>query len=147
MNEIYDQIYSVIETLFDTKRELLNPYETEDNNSLRLKQGYSLEIGPSADTGNMPSGIDFSRAIGITLTKINIASDKSSGDRKTKEKELLAEQLSLIAALKSGLTLVNTVSFLGDDGIEYVFNEREDYLKLRSNFNINYFKEEIQSCH
>jgi len=135
---IYDQIISTIKATLPDRKELINPYEIEENNELYLKSGVGIELGECSPTETFArSLIQFSRTIYISLTEKVNSTDKKTSVRLTEEKKLIADQLSLITALSGNLSY-DVCRLVGDAGIEYIFTEREDYIRLRSSFNIFY---------
>ena len=135
---IYDQIFTVIETTFPDKFELINPYVIEDNNELYLKNGYGVEIGPMVTTESFARQIrQFTRVINISFTKRVLSSDKITSVRRASEKSLVSDQLALVVALKNNIA-ADLVEFVSDDSVEVVSAEQDQFLWLRTSFNINY---------
>ena len=135
---IHDEIYTTIVTHFPTKTELLNPYDITDNNDLFLKNGFGVEIGPSNLSDVFSRQIrQFRRDVSISFTKRVLSSDQKTSIRKVAEKSLVSDELTLIAALKNNISS-EYVEFVSDEGIEYIFDEKESFIRLRCSFIINY---------
>ena len=135
---IHDEIYSTISATFPTKTELKNPYDIADNDGHMLKNGYGVVIGAISLSDAFSRQIrQFRRDVRISLTKRILSSDQKTSIRKAAEKSLVSDELTLITALKNNISS-EFVEFVGDEGIEYIFDEREDYIRLQCNFIINY---------
>lgn len=136
--EIYDSLFTIIEAALPNRLELVNPYDIEDNNGLWLKSGYGVEVGSGSITDAFNRQIrQFQRTITITLTGRDVATDKKTITRRAVEKQLVSDQLILITAMKNGLPS-DFVQLVGDEGIQYVYTERQDLIRLRTNFLIHY---------
>lgn len=138
---IYDEIFTTIEATFtgnDTKTQLTNPYVTIDNNEMFLKNGYGVEILSMNETDAFNRELrQFERQVAISFTKRVISTDKQTSNRLVQEKAMVSDQLDLLRALKNNVS-ADHMEFVSDDGIESIFDEREDYIRLRSIFIINY---------
>lgn len=135
---IYDRIFVALEAAFPDRKELINPYIITDNNNLYLKSGYGVELGPMAKSEAFNRvQRQFQRNVSISLTEKIASTDKDTLVRRSKEKELISDQLTLITTLKNNISS-DWVEFVSDEGIEYIFDERDNYIRLRANFIINY---------
>jgi hypothetical protein len=79
----------------------------------------------------------------VTLTRQVLGNQKVEG-KQTTEKLLLEDQDLLIKAIcNSGDLddLVAKINFSSDNGIEFVFNEKHNYLMLVTSFSIEYLQE------
>jgi hypothetical protein len=137
-DNIYDQLLSVMSSTFPDRSRLIKPYRIEDNNGHFLKSGYGVEIGPMVISDTFRREIrQIQRTINISLTERVHSSDQKTTARETDEKLLISDQETMIIALKNGLP-VEYMQLVGDEGIEEIFDERDDYIRLRTNFVINY---------
>lgn len=135
---IYNQIFTAIEAALPDRVELINPYNIIDNNNLYLKSGYGVELGSMAVSEAFARvQRQFQRVVSISLTEKIVSTDKDTSIRRSKENKLVSDQLTLITALKNSISS-DYVEFISDEGIEYIFDERDNYIRLRTNFNINY---------
>lgn len=135
---IYNQIFTAIEAALPDRVELINPYNIIDNNNLYLKSGYGVELGSMAVSEAFARvQRQFQRVVSISLTEKIVSTDKDTSIRRSKENKLVSDQLTLITTLKNSISS-DYVEFISDEGIEYIFDERDNYIRLRTNFNINY---------
>lgn len=136
---IYDSIFTILENTLPDRRELINPYNIEDNNGLFLKAAYGVSIGPMIVSDTFGREIrQVQRSIAIDLTEQFHSTDKKTNARKVDEKKLVSDQLLAVVALKNNLPS-DFLQFVGDDGVEYIFPEDSgDFIRLRTNFIINY---------
>jgi len=135
---VYDSVLSILAVTLPDRSRLVKPYRIEDNNGHFLKSGYGVEIGAMIISDAFAREIrQIQRSINISLTERVHSSDQTTTARETDEKLLISDQASIIIALKNSVP-ADFVQLVGDEGIEEVFDERDDYIRLRTNFIINY---------
>jgi hypothetical protein len=146
ISSIYDRIVAVCAATFPSKSDLPNGYIPEDNDDVFLKDGYGVSIEPVInDNRIMSCQISFDREVSITLTKKIFASDRDISARRTVEKALMEDELTLIKAIVEDATLhdlTGDVQFLDDNGIEFVFNgvTKISYIMLQLRFGVKYIE-------
>jgi len=142
INEILAYIRTVIETAYDTKTILPNPYELTDNTDVYLKNGYGVIAG-SADVIALGYNVAVtaSRSVSVKLTKRIYDTDLQSSSRVATEKVLFTESLALVKAIKTDPSLkqsVTNVDFSGDSGITLLEVEKIKYLTTTVDFELKY---------
>lgn len=143
-------IYNAVDTALDsvwgsTHTELVNPFVVELNESLALNRGYGFYFGPGANTRRQLScQLSIEREIVVINTMINRGTERDVAIRKTAEKQLLEDQFALIDYLETEPTihgLVSKLEFNSDNGIEFVFDEKFNYIYIESSFSMEYFED------
>lgn len=146
LTNIYNAVGTTLSTLYSaTHKEIVNPYALELNDSLFLNRGYGFYFGPAINTKRQLScQLSVEREIVIINTIVNRGTDRDITIRQTAEKQLLEDQFSLISQLENEPTiqpLVSKLEFTGDNGIEFIFDEKFNYLYIESSFSMEYFED------
>lgn len=124
---------------------LSNPYKPEESANLLLKQGYGVLIGQSTTASqSIQPKVLHRRTMSIVLTREYLALHNDAASKALVEKQLVEDAALIQIDLQkdsqlSGLALRS--SWLGDDGIEYVSQETERFLKIKIDFLVEYFEE------
>jgi hypothetical protein len=148
ISTFYDALITLINNTFtgsDAKLELDDPYNPENNNEVILKNGFGVQIGELVnDKRTLEGKTTFSKRVSVIFTRQHFGSDRNAAVRRTTEKNLLEDELTLIKAIwNDGGTLSSSVShmiFETDGGIESIFNDKTNFLMLRMDFNIKYIE-------
>ena len=146
ISDIYDQIYSLLQTAFPSKMEIVNPYELTDNNEQILIDGYGVAWELGTDSSQIVKQIRvIDREFLFVSVRAYFSTDLNTTPKKTAEKLLFEDQLTAMKTLisfteqpSSSLSYVEDIQFIDDNGIEFVFNEEQRYMALRSRFQIKY---------
>lgn len=142
ISSIFDRVYSIITTNFSTKTELKNPYELIDNDDCNLKNGYGVAWGSVEDLEVIrKQAINLRRNLVITFTKKIYTTEQNTSARKTAEKALMEDELTLINLISDDFDLkkyAEDVKFVGDDGISFIFDDRQNYLAVSMSFDVDY---------
>jgi hypothetical protein len=148
ISTIYDELYTLISGAFPSKNELINPYELTDNHEQILFNGYGIawEIGTDTEQFNKQL-LAFDREFIVVSTRSYHSTDLDTSPKKTAEKSLYEDQLTIIKTLKAfseksnnPTSTVEDIQFIDDNGIELVFNDAQRYLSLASRFKMTYFE-------
>jgi hypothetical protein len=146
ISTFYDEFNALLVSKFgSTHQKLDNPYFPEDNNDLILKRGY----GFSPTNGSNPKRLldcftSMTREITVTQTIINRGTERDTTIRETAEKQLLEDHRVLVNAVLSDTNLNETLArleYVGDNGIEFIFGEKNNFLMIRSTYLIEYLEE------
>lgn len=144
INDIYDELYSLVSTTLGDHIELSDAYEIDENDYMELAKGYGISfIGSQRLTRNATCQFSIERTIQITNTAVIYGGDRDKSIKKTFEKMLLTNQELIIDAIENSWTLNDTldkIEFVGDDGIKPVFSNEENIVMLQSRFNLEYTK-------
>ena len=140
---LYDNLFSVITTLFSTKVELENSYELTDNSPVMLRNGFGIifEEGNIFDEMNFPQIYQMERSIGIILTKTVYRTDLNATAKRSVEKTLFEELYSLIKDIHQNDLITRPTEFFqftGDGGIEQIDTDKQNIISLKANFLTRY---------
>lgn len=142
-SDLYDAIVTRVETVFPNHTRLPNPYKIEENNEAFLRQGWGLSMTSGTNSNRQLScSISIQRSFTISLVRKFYAVESNVDNKVTVEKQLIEDQLLLIKDLcdNSSLDATNSlVDFESDDGIEYVYGDKDNFLVLNSTFRVEYF--------
>lgn len=145
---IRDAIVTKITTLYPDKTRLVRPRVIDQNNKQLLDDGYGIYIGPT-QLGDVDLGIHLSvksTDILVILTKkIYTLENDFSGEATAEndlcnEKELVIRDVADIKSEGVDSSLVD-LRYIGDDGGEYIFGEKNNYLALTMTFSLLYQKD------
>jgi hypothetical protein len=125
----------------------LIPNSLEPNSELKLAKGYGLSIG----SGNPPTiqqigcYLEVQRQITIVHTRKSIALENDRLRVLEAEKALLEDQRLLLVELQENWDLyysndnkITSMKFTGDSGIAPIFPGRSDFIKIESQFILDY---------
>ena len=146
---------STISTLFDTIKSaatatlsshyvLSNPYNPEENDELSLNQGVGVAFGSGQKSDReIDNHLWIRRSFSIVVTRRFFATELNTSDKETTEKDLFEDQKLLIIKMMQDplVGISNSVAkliFISDNGIETIFGEADNFLKLVSNFEVEY---------
>jgi hypothetical protein len=127
-------------------QKLSNPYQIDQNQEMALRAGYGIAVGPAENTNRqIDCNLSIKRTITVTLTRKHFATELNRTDKEAAEKQLLEDQLLLVKEFEKDPMSVysNNVTkfvFVGDNGIESVFDQKNDFLKLTMSFDSEYFE-------
>lgn len=144
---IRDSIISKIETLLPTKTRIIKPRALQQNNDRLLIDGLGVYVGsssPSDQSLGLHMTVESSN-IEIVLSKIIYSLENSYvneayvEDTLQLEKELIIEGLGdlTLASIENSLL---SIVYAGDDGGQYIFAEKNNFLALTITFNVVYSK-------
>ena len=143
--DVYTRLIEVVQATFSDKVELTNPYVIEDNEDIFLKNGFGVAILPTTNLKRATSCLySIGRDIEITFTKQIFGTNRDHKERQEVEKGLMQDQLDLIKAIDSDGQLNDLLAnsdFLGDNGIEFIFNDRNNFIAFTCNFTIEYHEQ------
>lgn len=144
ITDIVDQIYSNIATNFSTKSELFDPYDILNNDEQRLENGYGVVVGPASNQASTDNVFEVvNREVGVILSRVLFETDYDSSVRKSYEKQLLEDGLSITQDLYADVDLsgmLSSIKFVADSGIDYVVlgEDERRYIFTALTFTIKY---------
>jgi hypothetical protein len=127
---------------------LNNVYQLQENNQeLKLAKGYGFKL----DAANLPATeqigcyLELERQITVFHTRKSMVLDNDRMRFFEAEKALLEDQRLLLIELQNNWDLyysndnkITSLKFDGDSGILPVFDGRSDFIKIESQFILNY---------
>lgn len=142
VSSILDLLEAEIKNTFPNKTEAPNPFEIESNNERFLRDGFALYYGAgSSDIEEFPTFQVYIRSVQVVLIKSIFKNRSDDQAYQDIQKSLLEDQNTLITSLaKSRAFDSNVISleFANDNGIESVFSDKFNFLKLDSTFELRY---------
>jgi hypothetical protein len=142
---IHDDLYSMMASLFPSKKVLADSLNLYNNDEIFLADGFAIYIGPANNTKReVACRLSVSRQIVISLTKAPFAGHKDIDKLKATEKALLEELHIVINDFSkndSYATLRGVKrDYLSDGGIIRAFGESRSILSIQASFNVEYFE-------
>jgi hypothetical protein len=138
ISTLYDGVNTILNTLYTapTYRQLVNPYAPDESDDKALARGFGFYIGSKTDP-NLTMGRynQFNVEVIVIQTIINRGTERDLTIRHTAEKNLLEDQFLLVdyfmqnTATLSGVWRIHWES---DTGLEPVFQDRANYVKITS---------------
>lgn len=142
ISTIYDNLNSVITTLFPNKIELKNPYNVSDNPDVILRIGYGITWETGAYSEVLNGRVYYvERNIGIIFTKRIFRTDLNKTARRDIEKSLFEDSKTLIDEIKTNPLIIEPVEYFeysNDDGIDFVIDGKQNIVSLKTNFVVKY---------
>lgn len=142
----YDALKARVVALLPTHLALTNPYAPEQNTEMALKIGYGIRVAAGENSKrNLSCVLSVNRGMEIVLTRKYYGSELNRDAKEAAEKALLEDQFLLIKDVEKDPTLALSgtlckFEYVGDTGIEFVFNEDKPFLMIVSSFNMEYFE-------
>lgn len=122
--------------------ELTNPYIIEDNAEPIVAKGWGVAALSNTNLQRVNSCIyTLGRDVEVVLTNLVVGTDRGMAKRQAMEAKLMEDQIRLIASINGDGDLNDFLAkndFVGDNGIEFVFTEKHNYISLISTWNIEY---------
>lgn len=143
--DVYQRLIEVVAETFPDKVELTNPYVIDDNEDIFLKSGFGVAILPTVNLNRATSCLySIGRDVEIVFTKQIFGTNRDHKERQAIEKGLMQDQLNLIKAIDNDGQLNDLLAnsaFIGDNGIEFIFNDRNNFVALTCNFTLEYHEQ------
>lgn len=140
--DIQNALNTIIETTLPGYVMLSDAYDTPDNVNIHLEKGYSTAFGAGARGSSdfCKGDVDQQRVMAIALTNVyapNLNADK----RQSIEQALMDDHFAMLGAIECNPTLNQNCSlstYTDDGGIEYVTDDRKQYIVIFTNILIRY---------
>lgn len=143
-SSLYDAIVDRIEAVLPNHLRLPNPYKVNENTELYLRQGFGVALGPATNTNReLSCRISVGRDFSVVLSRKFYSIESNVSNKESVEKQLIEDQILLIRDFCDNSSLpgaLGIVSYSSDSGIEYVFNEKDNFLVLNTVFTVEYFE-------
>lgn len=142
--DIENALNALIESTLPGYVMLSDAYDTPDNINIHLEKGYSTGFG-SAIRGSSDfckGDVDIQRVMVVALTNV-YAPNLDASNRQSLEQSLMNDHFSLIGAIECNPTLNGNCSiatYTDDQGIEYVTDDRKQYIVIFTNILIRYIE-------
>lgn len=139
---IYDAIVDLIEGELTTHTRIPNPYVLDENDFLRLTNGFAVAIGAGVDTSrSVGCIITWERAFTISLVRRIVTTQSNITQRETIEKDILVDHDLIRKAIYLDNTLSGNVmkaTIVDDGGVNFIDGERLKFLAIDLNLLVEY---------
>lgn len=151
ISECYEELRTLVGTVFPNHVELVNPYQIELNDDITFEKAYGIAFAEGFNTNReIGCSLTIQRNFIFTLTRKIFAGPmrtaEALSERREKEKQLFEDQFDIIKKFEQD-TFVNNyvnialVRYESDSGIEFIRAGQFDLVMLRSIFVLEYFQE------
>lgn len=143
VSDIHAALKARMASLFPSKTIIPNPFDVADNSDNLLKDGYGIYYGP-AGLADFDLGIhlqSYQREFNIVLAKKVYRLESNTDQFETVQLALIEDQNTIVnsfADIRSIDINVVRLEYVSDGGIEFVFNEKNNYLALTTSFDVTY---------
>jgi len=142
ITDIQESLEALIASAFPEYFHLADAYDAPDNTNTRLEKGYAtgFEGSANASEGFCEHGIRLKRSITVGLTNVYVA-NLSPSRRRDLERSLMDDQAKLLDLIYANYDLegeCQSIEFVTDDGIEYLSNDRKQFIVIFSKFIVDY---------
>lgn len=144
VSTIYETFRANVATQLISHSRIPNPYKIEENLEPSLKQGWAIQIGPAENTNRIVCGTTtVRRRFTLIITRKMYAQELDSTAKESVEKQLL-EDLRLVLNTVEANPKLSTSSgdfkYEGDEGIDFVFADKDNFIKLTALFSVEYWE-------
>lgn len=141
-----DIIKTAVTTALPNHTYLVNGYQPEENPDPYLNQGVGIAWRQSVNTNREVCPKIYQRqSFEVVITRNYFSSDLNIDDKESQVKQIFEDILLIIQALETDVLTSQNQSvakckYLGHNGIETVFGEKDNYLKATLNFEFEYYE-------
>ena len=139
---IYDAIVNLIEGELTAHTRIPNPYVLDENDFLRLTNGFGVAIGAGVDTSRTVGCIvTWERSFTISLVRRIVTTQNNITEREKIEKDILVDHDLLRKAIYLDNTLGGNVmkaTIVDDGGVNFIDGERLKFLAIDMNLLVEY---------
>lgn len=146
ISDSYDAIVSRVQTLLPSHTRLSSAYSIDENTEPALTLGWAIQIQSGENSKRqLQCDLSIRRSVVIIITRKFYARELDITSKASTEKQLFEDQLLVIKDLEKDPT-VNAPSYIakfeyvGDSGIQTVFSNKDQFLKLETIFTLEYFE-------
>lgn len=145
ISDIYNEVKSRVSAKLPTHKLLPDPYIVESNPETFLEKGYSIAIKDAQNTNKqLGCKISVQRNIEIVITRKFFSTDLNRDHLETREKDLLEDHALVIKDIEKdpslGIAETPMFTYVSDNGIETVFDDKSNFIKIVSTFSVEYFE-------
>lgn len=144
VSTIYDNMITRVASVLSSHVRLPNPYKPDENSTIYLKKGYGVALGGAEISRRVIGGqVIMTRESTITVTRQYFSKENDPSSKASTEKQVLEDIFLVIKDFENDVTLnevATNVTFRSDSGIEYVSNDKDQFLMVRATFAVDYFE-------
>lgn len=142
ITDIYNGLHTVVAAVLTSHVRLPDAYNLDRNNEKFLKLGYAIATLPATRLDrSVCDRIWLARDFQVKITRQVTAREFDATGKGTVEKSLL-EDLKLVYnelyAEDLAISGANRVVVNGDDGIEFVYGEKINFISIAMNISVEY---------
>ncbi len=145
---IRDAIATKISNAYSSKTRIVRPRAIDQNNKQLLDDAYGVYIGSTSESDQnlgMHLSVKSTEIIVVLTKKIYTLENNHEGEASVEdalcdEKEVIIQNVADIKFEGVDASLVDLI-YSGDDGGEYIFVEKNNYLALNITFSLLYSKD------
>lgn len=140
----FDKIITKVSTELSSHARLTQPNKIEQNPERILALGYGVAFG-GATEADLQLGCDYvlNRNINILISRKYFAHEFDIESKQVTEKALFEDEKLILDAFASDNNLDGTVvdfKFISDDGLEFVFTEKDQFMFISMNYELTYLE-------
>lgn len=142
-NSVYDQFRAILSTVYSGRTELNNPYFLEDDADIMFKTAYCVALSSGENTNRtICAASSIQRDFLVILADRYYAPSRDIAARIVAEKAIINAQLDLIKYIEASPTTTDIVrmSFVSDNGLEFLAGDRFGFLVLQSLIRVEYIE-------
>lgn len=141
----FDNFKSMVASLLTSHLAITNPYAVEENTEGALTIGYGVIFGAAENTNRLVGcKMSVRRDFRLVITRKFYAQELNITGKEDAAKSLFEDQKLVIAYVEKNPTIgssaIAKIDYVSDNGIEFVFTEKDNYLKLETVFRVEYFE-------
>jgi hypothetical protein len=148
ISDIYDEVKSRVTAQLPSHKLLPNPYRVESNPETFLRQGVGIKINEAVNTEEIVNcSISIDRSIQIAVTRQYYTTELDRNNLEDVEKILLEDFALITHDVEKNpnlnITALNEyphIKYVSDNGIELVFDDKDNFIKIVGNFTVKYFE-------
>lgn len=139
----YDNLVTLVQATLTNHVRMANPIKPEENDERVLALGWGIAVLPAQFPSLVSCQWENDRQIQIIISRKIEAREDDAINRADPQKDLLEDQFSLISVIENDVSLSGVATGItptGDNGIEYAFLEKDNFVMLRTTFALKYFE-------
>jgi len=142
---VYNELLTRITALLSSHKRLPNPNRIEENVKSLFEIGFAVALGPGENTRREFNKLSVRRDMIVTITRRVFKRETDPTGRADIEKLLFEDQQLLISDFEKDGTLGGTIclntEYDADGGIDFVYADKDTFLKLETTFTIEYIED------
>lgn len=145
ITDALDQIETELVALLTGYTRLPFPSVIEANTEGSLRLGFAIDVGPGVNTKELAScKMVIERDVSVILTRQVYAGSLDVDTKYDAVKNILEDHLIVVKHFEQNPQLggiVTVFDYDSDNGVEPVFADKENFIKIELNFKLKYFED------
>lgn len=140
----YTTLRDLLVSNLTTRFELYDSYDLTNNDDRTAESGWGIAIGASSQfEDNSYVKINQDTNISIVITELVYGNEASASHRFNKEIELYNVKQTILNLISQNF---KNLRFEGDEGVQFLFDDRRAFIYLSLNFNLRYNDTVTTNC-